>query len=87
MASCFSSLLCTSSYEASPTAEITKLKSSIMGTLCIFGLLALDFFRNEFFVGETLLFLEGSVSSGGFCGSVTLPFLSYSFLFSSLFTS
>jgi len=60
---------------------------SILITFYIFGLLDLDFFRKEGFVGETLLFLDGLVSSGRFCGGFTSPFLSYYYYFSSLFTS
>jgi len=64
-----------------------SLRLSTVSTFCIFGLLDFDFFRKEGFVGETFLFLDGSVSSGRFCGGVTSPFLSSSYYFSSLFTS
>jgi hypothetical protein len=47
--------------------------SSTMSTVSILGFLYLDFFREEGFMGETFLFLDLSVSSGGFCGSVTSP--------------
>jgi hypothetical protein len=87
MASYFASFLCKISSEASPTVEIMKSKSSTMSTFCIFGLLYLEFFCNEGFVGETFLFVDGSVSSGRFYGVVTLPCLSSSCSFSFFFTS
>jgi hypothetical protein len=58
-----------------------------MSTFWIFGLLDLEFFHEECFMGETFLFLDGSVSSRGFCGGVTSPFLSFSYYFSSFLTS
>jgi hypothetical protein len=87
MASCFSLFLCKISSEASPTVEIMNLKSSTVSTFYIFGLLDLEFFRDEGFVGETFLFLDGLVSSGRFYGGVTSPCLSSSCSFPSLFTS
>jgi hypothetical protein len=89
MASSFASFLCKISFEVSDTTTIMKSKSSTMSTVCSFGLLALDFFRNVGFMGETFLLLDGSASSGGLCGSVTLPCfcLSSSPSFSSLSTS
>jgi hypothetical protein len=86
MASCFASFLCKISFEASPIAEIMKSKSLNMCAFYIFCLLDLDFFHHEGFMGETFLFLYGSVSSGRFCGSVTSPCLSSSCYFPSLFT-
>jgi hypothetical protein len=64
-----------------------KYMSSIMRTVYIYGLLALDFFRDVGFVGETFLFLEVSTSSIRSLGGVTSPcfFLSYSPLSSSLY--
>jgi hypothetical protein len=81
MASYFSLFLCKISFEASPIAEIMNSKSSNMSTFCIFGLLDLDFFHDEGFMGETFLFLDGSVSSRRFFGGVTSPFYLLLFLF------
>jgi hypothetical protein len=89
MVSCLALVLCKMYSEAYDTAAIMKSKSSTVSTVCSFSLLALEFFRDVGFVGETFLFLDVSGLSGGFCSSVTSPFfcLSYSPLCSSLSTS
>jgi hypothetical protein len=73
MVSCLASFLYKISSEVSDTAAMMKSKSSSVSTVCSLVLLAFDFFRDVGFMGETFLLLDGSVSSGGFCGGVTSP--------------
>jgi hypothetical protein len=47
-----------------------KSKSSVVSTVFILVMVALDFFQEEGFGGETFIFFRGSVSS---LGSVTSP--------------
>jgi hypothetical protein len=63
------------SYEVSVTATMMKSKSSSVRIVCNLVLLALDFFREIGFVGETFILLDGLVSSTGSLGGVTLPYL------------
>jgi hypothetical protein len=88
MVSCFLSLHCKISSEVYKTTMMMIFMSSIMSTICIYDLLALDFFRDVGFVGETFLFLEVLASSRGSLGGVTSPcfFLYSSPLSSSLYT-
>jgi hypothetical protein len=58
MDSCLASVLYKISSEASDTAAIMKSKASIVNIVCSFDLLALEFFHNVGFVGETFLFLD-----------------------------
>jgi hypothetical protein len=84
MVSCLASLCCKIYSEVSETAAMMKSMSSIVSTVCICGLVALDFFHDVGFVGETFLFLEVSASSIGSLGGVTSPcFCSSSYPFSS----
>jgi hypothetical protein len=82
LASCFSNISC----EASFTAARMKSKSLTVSTVYILVKVALDFFREEGFLGEIFLFFKGSTSS---LGGVTFPFFcSYSLsLTSSTFSS
>jgi hypothetical protein len=66
-----------------------KSMSSIMSTVCICGLLDLDFFDDVSFMGETFLLLDASTSLMGSLGGFTFPYfcLSSSPLFSSFSTS
>jgi hypothetical protein len=73
MVSCLASLHCKISSEVYETMTMMKSMSSILSTVCICGLVALDFFRDVGFVGETFLFLEVSASSIGSLGCVTSP--------------
>jgi hypothetical protein len=73
MVSCLASLHCKISSKVSEIVAMMKSMSSIVSTVCIYGLVSLDFFRNVGFVGETFLFLEVSASSIGSLGSVTSP--------------
>jgi hypothetical protein len=56
--------------EASFIAVMMKSKSSTMRTICILVKVALDFFREEGFRGETFLFFKGSTL---YLGGVTSP--------------
>jgi hypothetical protein len=89
MVSCLDSFFCKISFEASDTVVIMNSKSSTVSTVCSFNLLALDFFHDVGFMVETFIFLDVSMSSGGFYGGVSLPcFYFYSSpFFSSLSTS
>jgi hypothetical protein len=89
MISCFSSLQYKISSDVSDTMMMMRSMSSTVSTVCNLGLLALDFFRDEGFMGETFLFLDVSASSRGSLGSVTSPYLCFSSspLSSSLSTS
>jgi hypothetical protein len=89
MVSCLASFFYKMCSEAFDTTTIMNSKSSSMSTVCSLVLLALDFFCNVGFVGETFIFLDGSTSSGRLCGSVTSPcfYLYSSPLFSSLSAS
>jgi hypothetical protein len=73
MVSFLASVFSIISFEASDMVRMMKLKSSSMSIVCNLVLLALDFFLEVGFVGETFLFLYGSASSTGSLGSVTLP--------------
>jgi hypothetical protein len=67
--------------EALLRATMMNSKSSVVSTVCILVMVALDFFWEEGFRGKTFLFFRGSVSSLGsvtfpcFC-STSLPFIS-----------
>jgi hypothetical protein len=73
MVACLALVFYIISCEASDTTVIMKSKSSSMSTVYSLVLVALDFFREVGFVGETFLFLEGSTSSIGSLGDVTSP--------------
>jgi hypothetical protein len=75
MVACLASVFYKRSCEASDTAAMMKSKSLSVSTVDNLVLLALDFFRETGFVGETFLFLDGSVSSTGSLGSVISPCL------------
>jgi hypothetical protein len=69
------------SSEASFRVAMMKSKSLVVSTIFILVTVALDFFREEGFGGETFLFFRGSTSS---FGGVTSPrFYSSPFPFSS----
>jgi hypothetical protein len=88
MVSCLASLCYKISSEVSDIAVMMRSMSSIVSTVCILGLLALDFFHDEGFMGETFLFLDVSASSMGSLGCYfTCFFLSSSPFSSSLSTS
>jgi hypothetical protein len=75
LASCFCNISC----EASFTIVMMKSKSYTVSIVCILAKVALDFFQEEGFEGETFLFSKGSAS---FLGGVTSPcFCSYYFIF------
>jgi hypothetical protein len=73
LGSCFSDI----SSEALFRAAMMKLKSSKVRMVCILVIGDFDLFQEEGFGGETFLFFEGSSSS---LGSVTSPFLCFSFV-------
>ena len=73
MVSFFSSLYYKISSMVFETTTMVRLMSSTVSIVSILGFLALDFFHEEVFIGETFIFLDVSVSSGGFCGDVTSP--------------
>jgi hypothetical protein len=80
MVSFLASLHSKISSEVFETAAMMKSMSSIVSTVCICGLVALEFFHEVGFVGETFIFLEVSASSIGSLGGVTSPYLClYSF--------
>jgi hypothetical protein len=56
-------------------AAMMNSKSSSVSTVYSLVLVALEFFCKVGFVGETILFLEGSTSSIGSLGGVTFPCL------------
>jgi hypothetical protein len=73
MVSFLASFIYKISSEASDIVAMMKSKSSSVRKIYILVLLAFDFFRDVGFVGETFLLLDGSMSSGGFCGGVNFP--------------
>jgi hypothetical protein len=73
------SFFCNISFEASFTAVMMKSKSSTVSIVFILVMVALGFFQEEGFEGETFLFFKRSTSS---LANVTLPcFCSYPFPF------
>jgi hypothetical protein len=73
MVSCFSSLRYKISFFVSEMVVMMRSISSTVSIVYNLGLLALDFFCNEGFMGETFLFLDVSASSMGSLGGFTPP--------------
>jgi hypothetical protein len=71
MVSYLASLYCNISSEVFETMVMMRSMSSIVSTVCICGLLPLDFFGDVCFVGGKFLFLEVSASSRGSLCNVT----------------
>jgi hypothetical protein len=61
------------SCEVFDTIAMMKSKSSNMSIVCNLVLIVTDFFLEVGFMEETFVLLEGSASSTGSLGGVTLP--------------